>query len=778
MWRLVHSLPKSDIEHASTMRDLLRSTIHKLLLTSVIFWLVCALIFSGGWGGERIFGLMTGILMVGLTFALAFWLVQRFYLLAILCWLAGTVAAILWGCWLTQNPNLLMLSSVLPLIAVITVSGWAGIGTEALVIVLALYATRGIFGSALPADQAMLIIITGAFSGLLGWVGRSEMLTVVTWSMSSFDAARKNLDDARERQMELEQSRADLIQANRELTRLSNRLQILERIAEEARQAKTEFVANVSHELRTPLNMIIGFADVISRSPRVYGGNLPPSLLSDIAAIRRNADHLATLVNDVLDLSQVEAGRLALRRDWVSLEAIIDEALLVVKGLFDSRGLYLRSAIFLDHAQKQLSPVYCDATRIRQVIINLLGNAGRFTEQGGVVLECRETGTEVVISVADTGPGIAEKDQERIFEPFQQADVSTRRRHGGSGLGLTISKQFVEMHNGRMWLKSEEGEGATVYFSLPLGDPPPSLSAETANTLRRALTWDDPMGYRLRTRRSQAPAPTLTERFVMVDPEHTLQKLLERHLPNVEVEMAPDIAGAVDAIHRSPAQALVINAPPFEQPPSTALGNLPYGTPTISCWLPGEHEAARSLGVVEYLIKPLSHEKLQAALERLHPKVKTVLLVDDEEDELHLFARILESMPSRYSILQVTTGLRALSMLRQRRPDVMLLDLMMPGMNGFQVLEEKRRDPAIAHIPVIITSSRDPAGDPIASNVITVTQSAGFSQRHLVACIQALGGILAPVLLEEKGRPMLAPLQSSDMTASSETSVTAPDSRC
>ncbi len=119
----------------------------------------------------------------------------------------------------------------------------------------------------------------------------------------------------------------------------------MERIAEEARQAKTEFVANVSHELRTPLNMIIGFADIIARSPQVYGGRLPPSLLTDIAAIRRNAEHLATLVNDVLDLSQVEAGRMALSRDWVDLPAHDADALAVVKGLFEARGLYLRAEI-------------------------------------------------------------------------------------------------------------------------------------------------------------------------------------------------------------------------------------------------------------------------------------------------------------------------------------------------------------------------------------------------------------------------------------------------
>jgi CheY-like chemotaxis protein len=153
---------------------------------------------------------------------------------------------------------------------------------------------------------------------------------------------------------------------------------------------------------------------------------------------------------------------------------------------------------------------------------------------------------------------------------------------------------------------------------------------------------------------------------------------------------------------------------------------------------------------MEYLIKPLAREKLLAALARLGPTVKTVLIVDDEEDELQLFARMLASHEPRYSVLQVTTGQRALSMLRSRQPDVMLLDLMMPGMNGFQVLAEKTHDATIAAIPTIIISSRDPIGDPLIGNTLTVTQGAGLSQRQLIACIQALGGILAPLVVKEK----------------------------
>ncbi|MCE7983109.1 MAG: response regulator [Caldilinea sp. CFX5] len=743
MWHFIHTLAQSELDLAATMQELLRATIRRLLLVSALFWLLCALVFTTQWPGDRILALMLGILGIGGLFALAYHLLAHDSLPALALWLLGMVAAIGLSSWLAQNPQIWLLSCLLPLIAVITVSGWAGIATE--VVVIALMAGAQLFGAApLPADQALLVVIAGAFSALLGWIVRGELLTVAEWSIAGFAEARRHLAEGREQRLELEQSRQDLIQANRELTRLSDRLKALERIAEEARQAKTEFVANVSHELRTPLNMIIGFADVIARSPHLYGRSLPPPLLTDIAAIRRNAEHLSTLVNDVLDLSQVEAGRMALRRDWVALPPIITEALAVVKELFAARGLSLESAILPAPAHATLPPIFCDETRIRQVIINLLGNAGRFTEQGGVHLQCREVGHEVVISVADTGPGIAEKDQQRIFEPFQQADVSTRRRHGGSGLGLTISKQFVEMHGGRMWLESKVGEGATIYFTLPLDRPAPAPATDPANRLRRAMNPDDQMGYRLRTHRSLAPVPILNERFVVIDQEQTLHRLLVRYLPAAEVEIADDAAGAVEALRRSPAQALVVNLPPLAQLPADTLGHLPFGTPVITCWLPGEQQAAKRLGVVEYLIKPLAQEKLLAALARLGPTVKTVLLVDDEEDELQLFARMIEADEHGYALLQVTTGARALSMLRSRRPDVLLLDLIMPGMSGFQVLAEKAQDPAIAAIPVIIISSRDPAGDPLIGNTLTVTHGAGFAQRNLVACIQALGGILAP----------------------------------
>ncbi len=357
----------------------------------------------------------------------------------------------------------------------------------------------------------------------------------------------------------------------------------------------------------------------------------------------------------------------------------------------------------------------------------------------------------LVFSVTDTGPGIPEEDQKRIFEPFQQVDNSIRRLYGGSGLGLTISKQFIEIHGGKMWLESRPGQGTAFFFTLPLA---PSLDEEEAASgdrnsaagqrVRRGLIPDDELGYRLRTRPSKAPAPRLIPRLVVLEKEQSLQRLLTRYLQDTEIVSTRSLEEAAEALSRSPAQALVANLPPFENLSSEMISIAPFGTPVITCWIPGEVEAANHLGVIQYLVKPLTRERLLSVLAGLPGEIKNVLVADDEPDELHLFARMLESDPHGYRVLQATNGKRALDMLRSRKPDILLLDLMMPVMSGFQVLEEKQKDPTIRDIPVIVISSRDPQGEAITGNTIQVSHGGGFSTSHLLEIIQAVTEIITP----------------------------------
>jgi signal transduction histidine kinase/CheY-like chemotaxis protein len=735
MWHIIRLAPRAR-PGSTTVDELVRSTAQSVMFIASAFYLLCAVVLAGNATADVMIRLLTlaGLLIVAGAAALR-WLPDH-YLIAQITWQITLAAAlILVTRWLEQ-PEIAVLYALLPLITAVTLGPAGGLAAEASVIAVAWWAAGDAFVQPLPLEFRWVLPLVGLFTGLLGWAITNPLLTVSEWSLTGFREAQKHLAEAQEQRLLLKQTEEDLLKANRELARLSDRLKALQRVAEEASQAKAEFVANVSHELRTPLNMIIGFTEIIARSPQVYGARLPPALQTDIAAVRRNSQHLANLVNDVLDLSQVEAGQMALSREWIALPEVIEAAVTTVKPLFDSKGLYLRT-----ETPSDLPQVFCDGTRVRQVIINLLSNAGRFTERGGVLVACRRADNLITIAVADTGPGIPAQDQQRLFEPFQQLDASIRRRYGGSGLGLTISKQFVEMHGGQMWIESQPGAGTTIGFSLPL---PPALAVEPATGVRRSLTPDDERGYRTRLRLTRAAPPVAPPRLVVLEKERTLQRLLARYLPGMEIAVARTVPAAIEELGRSPAQALVVNASPLEAIPVSALTDLPFDTPAVTCWIPGEDDAARRLGVVQYLVKPVTAETLKDALARLPQGVKTVLIVDDEPDELHLFARMLEADAHGYRLLQVTNGQRALDMLRTRRPDVMLLDLVMAGMDGFQVLEEKGRDPVIRDIPVIVISSRDPTGDPVVSNTLTVTHGRGLSVRNLLACIQAIGEILSP----------------------------------
>jgi len=741
MWYGLRMSPQDDADFGPAAAELLQSTSRNLIVITGTFYLAWYFLATDALPPDLVFDLFPIVVIAAVTYGLALRLFRRWPLGAQVVWEVGFVIIVTLAVYVSQQPALAFSYALLPLMAAVTMHWLAGLFAEGVVVGLVWWLSHSPAMPAMSLGYALAIISGGILTGLLGWGVTHSLFTVAQWCLFSSEQARQKVEEAREQRVELKQIQEDLVQANQELARLSDRLKAMHQVAEEARRAKEEFVANVSHELRTPLNMIIGFSEMITQSPRVYGAELPPALLADIAAIQRNSHHLARLVDDVLDLSQIEAGRMALSKEWASLDEIVSGAVRVVKALFDSKKLSLEVDMPAD-----LPPVFCDSTRIRQVIINLLSNAGRFTERGGVQVQVRRKENDVVVCVTDTGPGIAIEDQRRLFEPFYQVDSTIRRRHGGSGLGLSISKRFVEMHEGKMWLESQVGVGTTITFSLPLGTAVPDPLASTD-----AKRWFSPYSeypYRARTRRSKAPAPTVVPRFVLLEKGETLLRLFNRYVADVELVPARTLEEAVCELDRLPAQALIVNVPPFERSPALVdqLSNLPYGTPTVTCWVPGEDGAARRLGVIRYLTKPVTRERLLSTLDDLGDGVRTVLLVDDEPEVLQLFTRMLASARRDYRVVQAKSAHLALDLLRQRRPDVMLLDLIMPGMDGFQILQAKTRDPDIRGIPVIVVSSRDPAGEPVVSDALTVMRSGGLSGRALLDCMQAVSEILTPAI--------------------------------
>jgi signal transduction histidine kinase len=353
------------------------------------------------------------------------------------------------------------------------------------------------------------------------------MITLATRAWSNYEVTRDLLDQVRSSNLQAQEALKDLADANLQLTRLNNLAHSLRLSAEEARRTKEQFVANVSHELRTPLNMIIGFSEMILQTPReIYGGRISPKLLADLDVILRNSRHLSKLIDDVLDLSQVDAGQMSLSKSMESMEEIIRAAVVSVQPLFQSKGLSLKVEIPDD-----LPKVLCDSTRIRQVILNLLSNAGRFTEAGGVTVNVNYDQRWMTIRVTDTGPGIAPENREQLFQPFHQMDATIRNLYGGSGLGLSISKRFIEMHDGRIGLNSEASKGSTFFIQLPMNT--------TAPLERGPSRWFNPyFHFEPRTHPYMAPLPPKRPRFVVMENGHVLEKLLLRYVDQVEIGKA------------------------------------------------------------------------------------------------------------------------------------------------------------------------------------------------------------------------------------------------
>ncbi len=578
-----------------------------------------------------------------------------------------------------------------------------------------------------------LASVWGAFG--LTWVSLHHANTATQWSWSSYARMRDLLEESRSQQVRLKEVQEDLTQANAELARLSDRLLAMSRIAEDARRAKEEFVANVSHELRTPLNMIIGFSEIITESPELYDHKLPPELLADVEVIQRNSRHLAALVDDVLDLSRAEAGRMALTREYVGIGEVLEEAVTAVWPLFESKHLDLT----LDVAS-ELPLVYCDRTRIRQVVINLLSNAGRYTERGGAHVRARQEGGMISITVTDTGPGVPLGQQERIFEPFEQYYGGTALNVGGSGLGLAISRRFVEMHGGKMWLESEPGKGATFGAMLPLS----LMSHRNAESPTR---WINPYEtYEPRARAWRAPAPVIRPRLVVLEQADTLSHILERYEPDAEVAGVTSLGQALQELAERPARALLINssAPYAEVHNALQAKGLPFGTPVIHCAIPDKLEAAEQLGAAAYLLKPIQQETLFAELDRLGRPVRSVLIVDDNAEALQLFARMLSARDTPIDILRASSGSRALALMRERRPDVVLLDLVMPQVDGFAVLRECQQDEALRDIPVIAISALDTMPGGFVTPFLAVSRGDGINLQDLLRCVRALSAVLAP----------------------------------
>ena len=474
-------------------------------------------------------------------------------------------------------------------------------------------------------------------------------------------------------------------QLYRQLERQSAALEV-------ASQHKSDFLASMSHELRTPLNAIIGFSEVLLE--RMFGelNERQDEYLRDIWS---SGKHLLELLNDILDLSKIEAGQMVLNRS----EFDVGESLEYCLSLVRERAIKQRIVLSLE-VEPEVGLLNADRLRVRQVVLNLLSNAVKFTPDGGrVQVRASMRDQDLVVTVADTGPGVAAEDRQRIFDSFQQGTRHTEQVEG-TGLGLTLSKQIVELHGGRIWIDSEPGNGSTFGFALPAGSGDPALMSVPVPALDTGLSME--------------PAPDMGPTVVVVEDDRRSFDLLRVYLEaaGARVVGARDGAEGLDTVRRlNPAGVILdILLPGVDGWEVLAQLKADPGTaqiPVIVVSMLDERGRGFALGASEYLVKPVGKEELLAALYRasaMPERKRTVVAIDDDPLAIELVRANLE--PEGWTVFGAATGQEGLALIRERQPSAVLLDLLMPGMDGFEVVEALRADPGTRTVPVVILTSK------------------------------------------------------------------------
>ncbi len=497
---------------------------------------------------------------------------------------------------------------------------------------------------------------------------------------------------------------------------------------QEANRLKSEFLANMSHELRTPMNAIVGFSKLVYRKTR---GVLPERQRANLEKVLQSSDILMALINDILDLSKIEAGHLEIQPEHFSIRDLVQGCAHTVTPMVQE-GVELRTEV-----PEEIDTLYGDPARIRQILINLLSNAAKFTEEGRITLAARSLSNQIELSVADTGIGIPPEAHDLIFDEFRQVDGSTTRQHGGTGLGLNISKKLTEMLGGTIRVESEVGKGSTFIVTLPnryedTKAPAPRGEAAPAERLpdpsRRLVLSidDDPNVLSLITQELEE------EGYQVVGASRALEgiekaKQVGPYAITLDI-MMPGMDGW-EAIAR------------LKDDPQTR------DIPLIVLSIIDNKELGFRLGADEYLVKPIDKQALLNALRRVEGQGRELLVADDDPAVVDLVCQLLED--NGWNVRSAANGQEALDEIARQQPDVLLLDLMMPVLDGFATLQQLREAPATQDLPVIIITAKDLAPqerEELRLHATRIIEKNGLDREHLLSELkETLKSLSAPL---------------------------------
>jgi signal transduction histidine kinase/CheY-like chemotaxis protein len=667
-------LPNSDSE----LHNLIRSSGRKMIYTVGGLYFVGHIIATLAYPQffiPKIWGISFYMLAILVT---ALFLIQRKYFIAQIFWLCGITGAIIMAFFVFRTSGVLYSLALIPFMAVISL-GVPG-AAAFLLLVMAVIDVMIITFIGIPTSYAGVILFGGAALSIFGWSLSSNLSEALQAVSFHYNETRRLLKETQESHAEITRMLKDRSQANYQLERMNEMLNFARNQAEEARESRNRFMLAVSHELRSPLNFIIGFSDLMVNAPETYApaDKWPVGLYDDVQEIYTSSNHLMRLINDILDMGKIDARQLSLYREKTQIDQVIRDVQDMLRDAFEQKQILLEIVV-----PEDLPAVFIDTTRMRQVFLNLLNNGLRYTDKGKVTLEVLKQEKDLCFSITDTGMGITPDDLPRIFEEFRQVGEENWRRHAGTGLGLYISRQFVELHGGKMSVESSVGKGTRFTFTLPFEPPAPEFPHEAAVI---SGGKENPM-------------------IILISPQIEDVTLLKNSLDGFILEYASDIEQARIKTRAFFPRAILVD----EKAGTLNPNQLPYALPVVKCNL-SQVRASKDTQYA-HLVKPISRESLINALDRFGADVHTLLIVDDDPAMIRFVEQSIRANGNNTlkacQLLRALSGSEANTILANNQVDAILLDLELPDIHGWDWLAEVQKKPDSACIPVIIISAKE-----------------------------------------------------------------------